>query len=284
LRGVFPSDESFAWLRECDLILHLAARSGVVACANDPEGTWKVNVDGTAQLVEFCRRESIPVAIASSFSVVGVPDKLPIREGTPPRPPHAYAQQKAEGEKLVRSLRTRDGALGAVVRMSNIFGIYELHGQKVTKGNVLNQFAEQALAGGPLKVFAPGTQRRDYIHIDDVAAHWEAVARYLMKGKHQGEVPTFNVASGESRTVIELSAMVLTAWKALYPDRPALTAEVVDNPRAHVEILHPEFTVDAEWTRKTLGVRCQKNLKSGVLEILGSGQVHAKGSRASMTR
>jgi len=283
-RGVFPSEESFAWLRDSDVILHLAARSGVVACAKDPEGTRKVNVEGTAQLIEFCRKEGIPIVFASSFAVVGVPEKLPIREWTPPNPPHAYAQQKAEGEKLVRTLKTREGALGAVIRMSNIFGIYDLHGQKVTKGNVLNQFAEQALSGGPLKIFAPGTQRRDYIHIDDVAAHWEAVVRFLLKGHHQEDVPTFNVASGESRTVFELSEMVQSAWSGVHPDKAPLLAEIIENPRAHVEILHPEFTVDAEWTRKTLGVRCQKNLKAGIHEILGSGQHQVSGSRASMTR
>lgn len=275
LRDSFASDKSFEWLKECDVILHLAARSGVVACARDPEGTWKVNVDGTGRLVEFCRREHIPVAFASSFSVVGVPEKLPIREGTPPRPTHAYSKHKAEGERLVRSLKASEDAYGAVVRMSNIFGAYEIQGKRITKGNVLNLFVEQAFSGGPLKVFAPGTQRRDYVHIDDVATHWEAVARYLLKDDHRGEVPTFCVASGESLTVLELSKLVLSAWEKIHPEKGRLSAEVVENPRADLEILHTEFSIDPEWTRRTLGVRCQKSLKDGILELLGSGQRQA---------
>jgi nucleoside-diphosphate-sugar epimerase len=284
LKVDFFSDKGLEWMEDCDVILHLAARSGVVACARDPEGTWKVNVDGTKRLVNWCREKKKPIAFASSFSVTGIPASLPITESTPANPPHAYAKQKTEGEKIMKTLSDPGGSLGAVLRMSNLFGSYDVNGTRIAKGNVLNLYAEQAGTGGPLKVFAPGTQRRDYIHIDDVVAHWEAVAKYLLKTGRPPEVPTFNVASGESVTVIELAQKVCDEWKTMYPKRPPLSSAVVENPRADVEILHPEFAVDTAWTKQTLGVKCERDLTYGIREMLKMVKPQAGGFRASTTR
>ncbi len=263
----FASDESLRHLSDCDVVLHLAARSGVVMCQRDPSGTRKVNVDGTRRLADFCRERKIPIAFASSFSVVGIPANLPITETTPARPTHEYSQQKAEGEVITQTLRDDGGALGAVLRMSNLYGSYRSEGALVAKGNVLNLYAARALAGGTLEVYAPGTQRRDYVHLEDVCAHWEASVRYLLRPRPP-EVPTFCVASGETATVIEIAHRVSTMWKELHPDRPEVPVKVVENPRADVEILHPEFAVDPTRTRRALGVRCEMTLDIGIRRVL----------------
>ena len=144
LEADFASPESLRHLSDCDVVLHLAARSGVVVCQRDPEGSRKVNLDGTRRLANFCRERNIPVAFASSFSVVGIPAKLPITEKTPANPTHEYSQQKAGGEEIIRSLKSGDGAPGAVLRMSNLYGSYRSQGNLVAKGNVLNLYAAQA--------------------------------------------------------------------------------------------------------------------------------------------
>ena len=254
-------------LEGAEVILHLAAVSGVMACAGDPKGGHVVNVEGTRTLTRFARARGIPIALASSFAVVGIPDRLPITEETPPRPPHAYAQQKAEAEGILREESARLGLRSAILRMSNVYGRYRVDGRTFAKGNVLNLFAQQALEGR-LKVNAPGTQRRDYIHIEDVVAHWEGAARFLIAHRDPAPAWTFNVASGETASVLDLAGIVVDEFRRLFPDRPAPQIEVVPNPRGEIEILHPDFAVDRSGTERRLGVRCVHHLLPSIREIL----------------
>ncbi|MCI4332003.1 MAG: NAD(P)-dependent oxidoreductase [Thermoplasmata archaeon] len=256
-------------LEHAEVVLHLAAVSGVMACANEPEASRLVNVDATRQLVAWCRDRSIPMAFASSFAVVGIPEALPITERTPPRPTHEYARQKAEGEALLEQGTGSGGVRMAVLRMSNVYGRYAVGERVVAKGNVLNAFAKQAHEEGVLRVSAPGTQRRDYIHLLDVLAHWEAVARYLATPGRVPERVVFNVASGESATVLDLAQMVSVHWTRLHPGRP-LEIRIVPNPRGSIELLQPEFEVDRSWTEQELGVRCERSLEASIDGLLGS--------------
>ena len=250
-----------------EVVLHLAAVSGVMACANDPVGSRAVNVAGTRKLAEYCRSKGIPFAFASSFAVVGIPDRLPITEETPARPPHAYAQQKAEGETIVRGLAGAPGFPTGVLRMSNVYGRYHVGGRPIAKGNVLNVFAEQALRG-TLTVNAPGTQRRDFIHLLDVVAHWEAAARFLLSKREEPVAYTFNVASGETATMLDLAGRVVREFHHLYPEREPLQVKVVPNPRGDIEILHPDFAVDRSVTERRLNLACTHHLDGSIREIL----------------
>ncbi len=263
VRADIREERAQALLHGTEVILHLAARSGVMACAEDPAGSAAVNVAGTEHLVAFCAREGIPLAFASSFAVGGVPEALPITETTPARPPHEYARQKAAGEEAVRTLSTRHGVAAAVLRMSNVLGRYTVDGRPIAKGNVLNLFADQARTG-TLLVSAPGTQRRDFIHLMDVLAHWEAVARRLAAAPRAALAPTFNVASGESSTIRELAERVAARWPVVHPGTRAPEVKIVPNPRGAIEILQPEFDVDRRWTERELGVTCRYRLERSI--------------------
>ena len=175
----FAGDSALRALSNCDVVLHLAAASGVVLCARDPAGTARVNVEGTRRLYAMCGERKIPVAFASSFAVVGAPERLPVREDTPARPTHEYARQKAAGETLTAELARTGAVATANLRQSNVYGQYVAGTQRVSKGNVIELFSRQ-VSEGRLLVNAPGTQRRDFVHIDDVVAHWEAAARFLL--------------------------------------------------------------------------------------------------------
>ncbi len=268
-REDFRSPTGQRLLGDCDVVLHLAALSGVMLCAQEPERTRAVNVEGTAALFRDLAERSVPVAFASSFAVVGVPERLPITEETPPRPTHEYARQKAQGEEaLLRTAGAPSGPGGAVLRMSNLYGRYRIGERVIGKGNVLNLFSAQARTG-TLLVNAPGTQRRDFIHLEDVVAHWVGACAFLRGPGARGRGTVFNVASGETATVLELASRVKGAWARLHPDAPALAVRVVPNPRGDIELLQPEFTVDRSRTERTLAVACRRSLENSLDEILG---------------
>jgi UDP-glucose 4-epimerase len=263
----FGSDEAIQQLASCAAVIHLGAVSGVMACANDPTGTRAVNVEATRRLVHALGARGVPVAFASSLAVVGSPEAQPVTEATPARPTHEYARQKAEGEEIVRGI-ARDRGLGsAVLRMSNVYGSYDAEGRRVAKGNVLHLFAEQAVRDGRLTINAPGTQRRDFIHLDDVTAHWIAAAERLAAAP-RGDPRTFNVASGTSLSVIELAHRVQETWFEVHPDRPPLKLDLVDNPRGGIELVDPTFSVSRRETESTLGVPCRHRLGADIAEEL----------------
>ncbi len=260
----FFSPEALRFLEGSEVVLHLAAVSGVMPCANDPVGTREVNVGGTAQLVEWCRARRIPLAFASSLSVVGAPPQMPITETTPANPTHEYARQKAEGERLVSSLRP-SGIAGVSVRMSNVYGSYSVSGRTVAKGNVINEFSRQA-ATGRLRVNSPGTQRRDFIHIADVVKAWLAVADRLRRGAAPNDVYLF--ASGTAASIREVAARMEAAWRHAHPRRAPLAVDVVENPRGAVELLDERFQVDPRATWESLGMRPSHELDREISRIV----------------
>ncbi len=267
VRGDFESDSGLALLSDCDVVLHLAAISGVMACARDPEGSSRSNVGGTEKLVAMCRDRRIPIAFASSFAVVGAPQVLPVVESTPARPTHEYARQKTAGEELVAGLG-REGIVPTVIaRQSNVYGGYRAEGRYVSKGNVIQLFAQQAF-GGRLTVNAPGTQRRDFIHIEDVFAHWEGIVRFLLRRDSRPGTTTFNVASGEALSVLEVAERTRREFGRLRPSASLPRIDVVPNPREGIELVEPGFAVDRSETERRLGLRCRFTLDAAMPSIL----------------
>jgi UDP-glucose 4-epimerase len=270
----FASSEALESLEECDAVLHLAAVSGVMACASDPVGTARVNVESSGLLFRALARRGVPVAFASSLAVVGSPEQLPVTEFTPARPTHAYARQKADGEAALRRIAEDHKVAGAVLRMSNVYGGYTAEGRRVQKGNVLHLFAMQAVADGHLKINAPGTQRRDFVHIDDVVDHWVAVAE-LLAARGGDEMTTYNVASGESHSVLELAQMVQQAWTNATPPRPPLTLDTVENPRGGIELIDPSFAVSRRITEELLEVTCRHRVVDEIpVELAAATAAH----------
>jgi UDP-glucose 4-epimerase len=263
----FAGPPGLRLLADSDVILHLAAVSGVMICAQDPEGTARVNVTGTERLYAMCREQRIPVAFASSLAVVGAPEHLPVRESTPARPTHEYARQKAAGEHLTSDLAASAGVPTANLRQSNVYGGYLADGRRIAKGNVLELFVQQSREGR-LTVNAPGTQRRDFVHIDDVVDHWIAAVRYLTRSPRPSGSHTFQVASGEAHSVREIAERVAREFARLHPDASPLRVDVVPNPREGIELLEPGFQVDRSETEKLLGLGCRHHLDHEIAEIL----------------
>ncbi|MGD0588688.1 MAG: NAD-dependent epimerase/dehydratase family protein [Thermoplasmata archaeon] len=265
-RADFESDAGLALLSDSDVILHLAAVSGVMVCARDPTGSARSNVSGTSKLVDMCRARRIPLAFASSFAVVGAPKELPVRENTPTRPTHEYARQKAAGEELVAGLGREGVVPVAVARQSNVYAGYRAEGRYIAKGNVIQLFARQATEGR-LTVNAPGTQRRDFVHLEDVVAHWEAIARYLLAPGSSRAPTTFNVASGEALSVLEVAELVRSEFARLRPTAAPVRVDVVPNPREGVELVEPGFAVDRAETGRKLGISCRFRVRDALPSI-----------------
>ena len=146
-----------------DAIVHLAALSDVVESTVNPEATWDVNVTGTLNMLEACRKYGTKRFIfASSIAAVGEQNP-PIDEMKIPRPLSPYGASKLAGEALCSAYHHSFGLETVCLRFANCYGSYSSH-----KSSVIPLFLKLAEERKPLIIYGDGNQTRDFVHVDDI--------------------------------------------------------------------------------------------------------------------
>jgi nucleoside-diphosphate-sugar epimerase len=244
-------DRLEAALSGADLVIHLAAVSGVDDCEDNPDLAQAVNVDGTANVAWFCRKTGAAMAFPYSMAVLGDPGTFPITADMPRDPMNWYGRTKVIGERLVESYA--EGAFPAHLFMkSNLYGDHVVDGQVVSKGTVINFFLGLATAGDPLTVYEPGSQARNYIHVKDIAQLYVDSAERLHEQLAAGEtgVERYAIGSDQDPGVMTVAEQVQSVAAEYDID---VDIELVENPRAGEETLVEEFGVDTSKAREQLG-------------------------------
>ena len=185
-----------------DQIIHLAARAGVRPSLAEPARYCRVNVEGTANVLEAARRNGIQkITIASSSSVYGVNSKVPFQESDPIFSPISpYAATKLAGEALGHVYHH---VYGLDVVMLRLFTVY---GPRQRPDLAIHKFARLIDAGKPVPVFGDGTAARDYTYISDTI---DGITACTQK---QFEFEIFNLGEAEA---IRLSHLIAVLEKAL---------------------------------------------------------------------
>lgn len=148
-----------------DTVLHLAGVAGVRPSFADPARYARVNVEGTAVVLELVREHGVKrFAFASSSSVYGNATPLPAREDAPAVTPESpYAASKRGAELVASALSRRTPQIPcAALRFFTVYGPRQRPEMAITI------FARAALAGKPIVMFGDGSMRRDFTHVDDI--------------------------------------------------------------------------------------------------------------------
>lgn len=140
-----------------DLAFHLGEYSRVEKSFDEPALVWDLNKDGTFAVLEFCRKRKCKIVYAGSSTKFG--------DGGLGRDQSPYAWTKASNTELVRNYGTWYGLPYAVTYFYNVYGPGERAG---AYGTVIEIFRQRHMKGEPLMIVAPGTQRRNFTHIDDI--------------------------------------------------------------------------------------------------------------------
>lgn len=195
-------DEQLALIlaREMDIIVHLAANTGVGPSVENPRLDCMVNVIGTLNYLEAARQNQVERFIfASSGAPAGEVDP-PIHEELPPRPVSPYGASKLAGEGYCSAYYRTFGIETVALRFGNVYGPGSLH-----KNSVVAKFIKQALQGETLEIYGDGTQTRDFIYIDDLIK-----ALYLASIRNGIGGQIFQIASSAETTISELTKALLT--------------------------------------------------------------------------
>lgn len=223
-----------------DAVVHLAAAVGVGQSMYEIAEYTSINDLGTAILLEELVKDPVRRLIcASSMSVYGeglaclpdgsrivpadrseeqlrrgewepkAPDGLPLvplptPESKPPSLSSVYALNKYAQERLCLMVGRAYGIPTLALRFFNVYGPHQALSNPYT--GVLAIFAARLINGRPPLVFEDGHQRRDFVHVRDVAR-----ACILALETEHGIGGVFNIGSGESRTILSVAEQLATA-------------------------------------------------------------------------
>ncbi len=189
----------------CDAVFHLAGQSSGEDSFKSPLYDLQSHVLSTFYLLDWCKQKQVSRFIyASSMSIYGDPESLPVKESHPLQPKTYYAAGKISAEAYIKFFQT----LGINTTIFRFFSVYG-PGQNLENKNqgMVSIFLSYMLEQVPVYVKGSEKRFRDFVYIDDVVDAW--LSSYRDPAAY-GKI--YNLASGKKTTVEAL----LNALKASF--------------------------------------------------------------------
>ena len=200
------------------IIFHLGEYSRVEQSFQDLELVWQSNVAGTFRVLEYWRARKCKLVYAGSSTKFA--------DGGMGRDQSPYAWMKASNTELVENYGRWFDLPYAITYFYNAYGPREL--SEGPYASVLGRFKKQFWAGEPITVVAPGTQKRNFTHVEDLA-------RGLLLVGEKGQGDEFGLGSHESYSVLDIAKM-FGGEISMLPERKGNRMEsLVDTTRAEKE-------------------------------------------------
>ena len=179
-------------LADADCVVHLAAQAGVRASWGRSFRIYtENNVLATQLVLEACREVGVPKLVyASSSSVYGDTDELPMHEEANCRPVSPYGVTKLAGEQLCRLYWKNHGVPTVSLRFFTVYG------PRQRPDMAFHIFLRAMLDGRPLEMYGSGSQTRDFTFVSDIVAG----ILLAMEGR-DGAV--YNLGGGSRVTLLE---------------------------------------------------------------------------------
>lgn len=253
-------------LADADVIVHLAAISGVDDCDEQPDLAYETNVIGTNNVAYICQKTGAAMVFPFSMAVIGDPTEFPITSDMARDPLNWYGKTKVLGEAVVDAM-AEESFPAYQFMIANLYGEHVVGERTVSKGTVINFFIQRALAGEPLTVYEPGSQSRNFIHVLDVADALRRGTERLLQLRDRGETGarTFELAGDEDPGVMAVAETV--AEVAREERGVEVEIDLVENPRSG-ETLVDEFGVDTSAIHEELDWRAQQSIEESVRDLL----------------
>ena len=263
-------------------VVHLAAETGTGQSLTESARHGLVNVVGTNVLLDALHSRGVvprQFVLSSSRAVYGEgewlrPDgrsflpgqralgqlqagqwdfadatPLPCRAGrTLPTPTSVYGATKLAQEHILSVWGGSFGSKVSVLRFQNVYG----PGQSLTNSytGIVALFCRLARKGESIPLYEDGKMLRDFVNIEDVA-------RSVIAALVHGETGTWDVGTGQARTITEIATIIANAYGA---PGPAVCAKYRLGDVRHA-------ACDPGRTHAELGWRAAVSPESGLLEL-----------------
>lgn len=185
----------------CDAVFHLAAL-WLLHCHEYPQSAFEVNIKGTFNVLEACRKNGVKKLVySSSASVYGDALHEPMTEDHPYNNWTFYGATKIAGEHMLKAYHRRYGLDAIGLRYMNVYGPRQDY--RGTYVAVMMKILDAIDKGENPIVYGDGSQAYDFIHVSDVARANICALK--------ADVPFgfFNVGRGIKTSIKELAELLL---------------------------------------------------------------------------
>lgn len=172
------------------IVYHLGEYSRVEQSFDDIEQVWKFNKEGIFAVLEFVRKTGAKIVYAGSSTKFG--------DGGLGRSASPYAWTKASNTELVKNYGIWFNISYAITYFYNVYGNREIQTGKYA--TLIAIFKEKMIKSEPLTIVKPGTQKRNFTHIDDI------INGLVLVGEN-GYGDEFGIGSPEAFNIIEIAEM-----------------------------------------------------------------------------
>ena len=173
-----------------DIIYHLGEYSRVEQSFDDIERVWRSNKDGIFAVLQFCRKTKAKLIYAGSSTKFG--------DGGLGRSQSPYAWTKSSNTELVENYGNWFGVKYAITYFYNVYG-----GREISTGKyatLIALFEEKYKNREPLTVVSPGTQLRNFTHIEDI------ISGLVLVGK-KGQGDNYGIGCSQSFSILDIAKM-----------------------------------------------------------------------------
>jgi dTDP-glucose 4,6-dehydratase len=245
-----------------DIVMHLAAESHVDRSIDGPGDFIETNITGTFNMLEAARRYWVEqgrpggsrfhhISTDEVFGSLPSDPEIIFTEDTPYDPRSPYSASKASSDHLVRAWHETYGLPVVLSNCSNNYGPYHFP-EKLIPVVILN-----ALAGKPLPIYGDGSNKRDWLYVEDHADALLLVATQGQLGR------SFNIGGENERTNLELVQTICGILDRLQPRDLGSYADLItfvtDRPGHDAR-----YAIDPSRIRDELGWRPSVTVEEGL--------------------
>lgn len=239
-------------------VIHLAAFISSPNSINKPRKAFKVNIEGTLNVLEASRVNNCKnIILTSSAAVYGSKEGI-AKETDTVQPENPYGLSKHIKEHLGKLYTHLYGMNVTCVRYSNVWGP-DQH-DSGSYAPAIGRFINQAKNSQPITICGDGEQTRDFIHIEDAVEANLRLLENIHKDDIRGEV--FNVCSGVESKIIHIANLI----KKIYEEK---------NEAGEIAVIHIEprkeprkFSGDNAKIRKAIDWEPKVTLEEGIKNLL----------------
>jgi len=229
-----------------DFVFHFAAHIEARESVRDPISDAKVNILGSLDVLENCRKFKVKEIIfaSSGGEIYGAAKKIPTPEDYLSQPISPYGVSKLTIEKYLDAYYRLFGLKYKVLRYGNVYGPKQNpHGE----AGVIAIFIDRMLKNEPPFIHGSGKQTKDYIFIEDAI---EATIRSLKKNF----IGALNIGTGKESSVLEIFSKIKNLTKS------SVRKKHIPFPPC----VFPRGCLDIKKAKKILGWRPKYNLDNGL--------------------
>ncbi len=191
-------------VKDREVIFNLAGQVSHIDSMRDPYADLEINCRSQLTILEACRYNNpgVKVVFAGTRQVYGRPDSLPVTENHLVRPTDVNGINKAAGEYYHLVYNNVFGVRACSLRLTNVYGPRQLI--RHNRQGFIGWFIRLAIEGRTIQIYGDGSQRRDFVFVDDAA---DAFLRAGASDACNGEV--FNVGGDQPITHRDLTTLLV---------------------------------------------------------------------------